>query len=121
MWRKFIKRSCAYQLEMKVKLLKKEIKAWKKYCYNKDYHVLDKSNRDFGKKQYHLMNNYVDVSAWQQVDSSKIQLERNYIEQEIHRTQRSRQSWFQFGENIIYTFKLWPLLGNRYGKLRIHR
>lgn len=36
--RKFIKRSCAYQLARKIELLKKKLRFGEKTCYSKEFH-----------------------------------------------------------------------------------
>lgn len=55
------------------------------------------------------MNNSTDQH---QVEQIKSQLERTYIEQEIHWAQHGSQSWFQLGDKNNKLFKIWPLSGN---------
>lgn len=40
-WKRFIHGSHAFQLVRKIDFLKKEIKNWKKSCYNKEFHDID--------------------------------------------------------------------------------
>lgn len=44
--------------------------------------------------QLYVMSNSPDAATWKQIVCLKSQIERSFIEKEIHWTQRTKQSWF---------------------------
>lgn len=65
-WKRYIKCSYAYQLARKVESLKKEIKDWKKSCYNNPSHNIDILKQDLIIKQNHLINKPSYYVVWKQ-------------------------------------------------------
>lgn len=79
-----MKGSCVYQLARKIDLLKKEIKVRKKAFFDNEFQDIDQLKKYLAIQQNHLMNNPSDSSCWQQVSQLKSQVEKLYIDQEIH-------------------------------------
>lgn len=113
-WKTYLNGSSAYQLARKIEILKKEIKSWKKQCYNK---LLIKSNQiSVGNCSNQVMNKPVDYSAWSQVKCLKNQLEQSLMEKEIHGVHRTQQTWLQLGNrNNKYFQTILPLEASKCG------
>lgn len=73
-----------YQLAIKTELLKKEIIKWRKGNRNKEIQDIDRAKCNMAINQKHVMSNYCDVAAWRQIDCLRSQIERCFVEKEIH-------------------------------------
>lgn len=58
------------------------------------------------------MNNPSNHTVWQHERVLRAQLEKKFIEQEIHRDQQARQTWFQLEDKNNRYFQTMPQSGN---------
>lgn len=63
--------------------LKKKTEVWRKTHYNNETQEIDTVEHDIANNQMHVMTDIDDV-AWIQIASLNTQMERSFIEQEIH-------------------------------------
>lgn len=78
-WNSVSNGSAAFQLARKTELLKKEIREWKKECFNNEHKTIDKLTSDLKKDQLDVMSNTNVYAISNNLLLVKSQLERSFI------------------------------------------